>query len=119
MNACSDSHHQRVGEGQESCELMLRLHSCFQIKAKNYDKVEKVSATTHEPNLLVGLAHIVFGFQTPLKGGPVYRNSHWKAGKVSFSEMTPTRHLRETLNDHLPTKVSASMLAPFLSPCAS
>lgn len=30
--------------GQEACELMLRLHSCFQIKAKNYDKVEKVSA---------------------------------------------------------------------------
>ena len=39
MNACF----LQAIKVEDACELTLHLHSCFQIKAKNYDKVEKVS----------------------------------------------------------------------------
>lgn len=38
---------------------MMHLHSCFQIKAKNYDKVEKVRAKNTCKSFQVELGHIV------------------------------------------------------------
>lgn len=55
MNACLTAI-KRV----EACELMLHLHSCFQIKAKNYDKVEKVSVCQNTHLLLALVSFRLF-----------------------------------------------------------
>lgn len=49
MGGCMNACFLQVIKVKETFELILHLHSYLQIKAKNYDKVEKVSVHhTHE-----------------------------------------------------------------------